>query len=109
MSALMGPTDSVDLYLQISIRNRSVPWNSPVAIRYAQARFDGSAWAVHDVGPGGRDVQAHQPAGRCLPVAEREKGRAETLTALKGQDLGHVVQSRRAWGTGSRRATRRPS
>jgi hypothetical protein len=36
-----------------SIRNRGVATASPVAIRYAQARWNG-AWTVQDVAPGGR-------------------------------------------------------
>lgn len=45
----------------LSVRDRSVDEASSAAIRYVQARWTGVAWAVRDVGPGGRVLYPAEP------------------------------------------------
>jgi hypothetical protein len=45
----------------LAVRDRSVAWDSPTAMRYLQARWDGAAWTVRDVAPGGRVLYPAEP------------------------------------------------
>ena len=44
-----------------SVRNTTVPWNDPTAIRYTWARWTGSSWTNVDLAPGGRALYEGEP------------------------------------------------
>jgi hypothetical protein len=44
-----------------SVRDTTVPWDSPDAIRYFWSRLDGPSWTTFDIAPGGRAVFQGEP------------------------------------------------
>jgi hypothetical protein len=76
----------------LSVRDRSVASDAPTAIRYVQARWDGGAWTVRDLAPGGRVLYPAEP--HYSGTATGDPGDADhvvisaSVDPVTGDDLG---------------------
>ena len=75
-----------------SVRDTTVPWDDPAAIRYTWSRWTGSVWTSVDLAPGGRALYQGEPnySGNIAvdPADPRHVALSSSVDPRTGADLG---------------------